>query len=70
MRTEPATILVIFLGGVFFFFLLLPLAWVLGHLPRLYWYDRRTWLVLVGVVVLTGFFFALLIAGLLAVSRA
>ncbi|MHB1134023.1 MAG: hypothetical protein ACYC4L_16775 [Chloroflexota bacterium] len=70
MRTEPATILGIFLGGVFFFFLLMPLGVVLGRLPAVWRESKRTWLLLAGLIALTGFFFILLIVGFYLVAQA
>lgn len=68
MKNEPAVILVIILGSFGFFFLLLPLAVVLARLRALWRSDPRTGLVVSGVVVLTGIFFALLILGFVAVA--
>ncbi len=68
MKTEPAILLVIALGSVFFFLLLLPLGVVLARLRALLASDRGTGLVILGVVVLTLAFFALYIVGLVAVA--
>jgi len=68
VRTEPATILVIEIGSVGFFLLVLPLAIVLARLHTVWQADRGTGLVLSGVVVLTGIFFALYFVGLVALT--
>ncbi|MGE5617864.1 MAG: hypothetical protein ACM3US_01255 [Sphingomonadaceae bacterium] len=64
MKTEPAVVMVIILGSVGFFFLLLPLGVVLAKLKAVWQSDRRTGVVVSGVVLLTGFFFTLFIVGL------
>ncbi|MCL5961923.1 MAG: hypothetical protein M1358_21865 [Chloroflexi bacterium] len=71
MRAEPATVLVVILGSVGFFFLVLPLMVVLARLAAVWRTDRVTGLILAGVVVLTGLFFALFLVGLgmIAFSR-
>ncbi|MHB0867915.1 MAG: hypothetical protein ACYC66_05750 [Chloroflexota bacterium] len=69
MKTEPAVVMVIILGSVGFFFLLLPLAVVLARLRAVWQSDRGTGLVITGMVLLTAFFFALLIVGFVAVAR-
>ena len=68
MRTEPATILVIEIGSVAFFFLILPLAVVLARLPAVWRANRRIGLVLASVIVLTSLFFALYWVGLGAIA--
>ncbi|MDA8187424.1 MAG: hypothetical protein M0T85_04715 [Dehalococcoidales bacterium] len=71
MRTEPATVLVVILGSIGFFFLVLPLMVVLANLAEVWRTDRVIGLILAGVVVLTGLFFALYLVGLgmIAFSR-
>ncbi len=68
MRIEPATVLVIELGSLSFFFLVLPLVVVLASLRGVWRMSRGTGLVLTGVVVLTAIFFLLLFIGLVAVT--
>lgn len=63
MRIEPATILVIVLGSLSITFFLLPLLVVLRRLPDVRQRSRGSWLLLVGITVLTGFFFIVLFAG-------
>lgn len=65
MKIEAGTILAIELGAFFLFFLLLPLATVLSRFPAIWRADRGTGVVIGGVVLLTGAFFALFIVGLL-----
>lgn len=71
MRTEPATVLVVILGSIGFFFLVLPLMVVLANLAAVWRTDRLIGLILAGVVVLTDLFFALYLIGLgmIAFSR-
>ncbi len=68
MKIEPAQILAIELGAVGFFLLLLPLGTVLTRLRAVWQADRGMGVLLTGMVALTLFFFALFIAGLLAVA--
>ena len=65
MKIEAATILAIELGAFFLFFLLLPLAVVLRRFWAIWRSDRGTGIVIGGVIILTGGFFALFIVGLL-----
>lgn len=68
MKAEPATILVVILGGTAFFFLVLPLAVTLANLPAIWQANPGVGLVLGVVVVLTGFFFLLFFGGLVALT--
>ncbi len=65
MKIEAGTILAIELGSFFVFFLLLPLAVVLGRFKAIWSTDRGTGAVIGGVIVLTAIFFALFIVWLL-----
>jgi hypothetical protein len=66
MRAEPATILVIILGSLFFFFLLLPLVATLQRLPKIWREDRRNGMIYLGIVITNSVFFLILWVGLFA----
>lgn len=68
MKVEPATIIAIEVGSFVFFFLFLPLLFVLTNVLRVWEADRGTGLVLIGVIITTGFFFILFFIGLVALA--
>lgn len=68
MRVEPATILVVELGSIAFFFLVLPLAVVLANLPRVWRRNAITGAILGGVVALTGLLFAIYLVGIAIIA--
>jgi len=68
VKIEAATVLVVILGSLGFFLLFVPLVVVLVNLPRVWKRSRRMGAFLAGIVLLTGVFFILFIAGLLAIT--
>jgi len=59
MPIEPAVLLTVEFGSVFFLLQLLPLAYVIYKLPAIWRENRGLALVIVGVVLFTGLLFLL-----------
>jgi hypothetical protein len=68
VRPEPATILVVELGSIGFFFLVMPLLVVLSRLPRIWLRSRAVGLILAFIVVLTGVLFALYLVAIAIIT--